>query len=322
MPNVITSGTTVVNGTIKKNNFLIGVNTSVGYGPTSATTFWNGIVPAASGYTVYAQKVLQGPSIRTAANDSELITIAKQYGGTNITTIYDALNYFNDQSNYLVTNIDYPSIVTSGLSMILDSGYIPSYPTTGTTCTDLSGKGLDSSVPVNTYSSTNSGIFNFNGTTTSLNTSTGYPSTNTLTYQMWVKPTALGGLVGLITFGGWAVGYVHFMFNGANIDFAMNNNSPTDQVFGYTFSTNTWYNIAVTYDALAKTVSLYVNGSFSSTLTYDGTGATSQQPLQIGMWSGGRYFTGSMGPISIYNRVLSATEVLQNFNAFRSRYGL
>ena len=322
MPNLIASATTVSNGTIKKNNFLIGVNTSVQYGPTSSTGFWNGVVPPSSGYTVYEQKSVNGPSIRTAANDSELITIAKQYGGTNITTIYDALNYFNGQSNYMVTNIDYPNIVTSGLSMILDSGYIPSYPTTGTTCTDLSGKGLDSSVPVNTYSSTNSGIFNFDGTTTSLTTSAGYPSTNTLTIQMWIKSTSFGGLVGLITSNGWATGYVHFMLNGANIDFAMNANSPTDQIFSYTLSTNTWYNIAVTYDVPAKTVSLYVNGSFSSTLTYSAVGSTSQQPLNIGSWSGSRYFTGSMGPISIYNRVLSATEVLQNYNAFKSRYGL
>ena len=112
MSNVIKCGTTVSDGAIKRNNFNIGVSTNVDYGPTSATSFWNGIIPPSSGYTVYAQKSSEGPSIRTASNDSALITIAKQYGGTNITTIYDALSYFNGQSNYMVTNIDYPNIVT------------------------------------------------------------------------------------------------------------------------------------------------------------------------------------------------------------------
>ena len=104
MPNVIKSATTISTGTIKKNNFVIGVNTTVGYGPTSITSFWNGIVPPYSGYTVYEQKSCQGPSIRTASDDSELITIAKQYGGTNINTVNDALSYLNGQSNYLVAN--------------------------------------------------------------------------------------------------------------------------------------------------------------------------------------------------------------------------
>ena len=79
MPNVIASATTISNGTLKRNNFLIGVNTSVIYGPTSSTGFWNGVVPPTSGYTVYAQKTVNGPSIRTASNNNELITIAKQY---------------------------------------------------------------------------------------------------------------------------------------------------------------------------------------------------------------------------------------------------
>ena len=132
MPNVIASGTTVSNGTLKRNNFLIGVDSTVIYGPTASTGFWNGVVPPTSGYTVYDQKSSQGPSIRSAANDSELITIARQYGGTNITTVTDALNYFNGQSNFLVTNIDYPSINTTGTILYLDAGYTPSYPRTGT----------------------------------------------------------------------------------------------------------------------------------------------------------------------------------------------
>ena len=72
MPNFIKSATTVSNGTIKRNNFLIGVDTSLVYGPTSTTSFWNGITPPSGGYTVYEQKASQGPSIRTAASEASL----------------------------------------------------------------------------------------------------------------------------------------------------------------------------------------------------------------------------------------------------------
>jgi len=141
--NVIKSATTVSTGTIKKNNFLIGVSSSVDYGPTITTNFWSSINPPLNGYTVYAQKSSQGPSIRLAANDSDLITIAKQYGGTSINTVYDAITYFSGNPTYMVTNINYPNIITNGLTAIWDGGFLPSYPRTGTTWSDLSGNNYD-----------------------------------------------------------------------------------------------------------------------------------------------------------------------------------
>ena len=195
MGNVIKSATTVSNGTIKKNNFLIGVNSSLEYGPTPTTGFWNGIVPPTSGYTVYAQKATQGPSVRVASNDSELITIAQQYGGTNINTIYDALDYFNGQSNNLVTNIDYPNIVTSGLTEILDSGFIPSYPRTGTTWNDLSGNVNNGTLVNNpTFSSANGGSIVFDGGDdfVSLPSQTAIFSNSSFTVSLWMYPTING----------------------------------------------------------------------------------------------------------------------------------
>ena len=36
----------------------------------------------------------------------------------------------------------------------------------------------------------------------------------------------------------------------------------------------------------------------------------------------GNYFNGNIGPVKIYNRALSAAEVLQNYNQLKSRFGL
>jgi len=331
MPNVISSGTTVVNGTIKRNNFLIGVNTSLQYGPTSATTFWNGIVPPSGGYTVYAQKSSQGPSIRTAANDSELITIARQYGGTNITTINDALNYLNAQSNFLVTNIDYPNIVTSGLSAILDAGYIPSYPESGTTVYDLSGNGANGTMTgnvtwVNSGTTGSQSYFNFpNGAANN-----GYISSSVnqayFDCSIVLMPdftyNSLSNLVGIIgTSTPAANADKSLRIAGANGTgpWSMASRNPGDG--------NDWANPnATTY---------YVNGSSGNTLNagwnvFGGyrtntTGFTSTFSyfLGSGSYSGdSRSFQGKIAVVLLYNRQLSAAEQSQNYNALRSRFGI
>lgn len=340
MPNVIASGTTVSNGTIKRNNFLIGVNTSVQYGPTSATTFWNGVVPPTSGYTVYAQKTVNGPSIRTAANDSELITISRQYGGTNITTVNDALNYFNGQSNFLVTNIDYPSIVTSGSVLNVDAGYVPSYPRSGTTWTDLSGQGNNATM-VNTpvFSTSNNGIFTFNGTNNyfTLGTPASLNLTSTLTVNSWVRLTAFPSNDG--TFAIYAKGFDStneqfylriYNFNSINyVQVGTYNQTARESGTAYTITggsitTNTWCNLIGQFNGSAWII--YLNGSnVSQTNTSQGP-YSSTSPSTIGAEfifpSYQRFLNGSIGSIQVYNRVLSETEILQNYNATKSRFGL
>ena len=323
MPNVIASGTTVSNGTLKRNNFLIGVNTSVIYGPTSSTGFWNGVVPPTSGYTVYAQKTVNGPSIRTASNNNELITIAKQYGGTNINTIYDALNYFNGQSNNLVTNIDYPNIVTSGLTLIIDSGYLPSYPTTATTWYDLSGNVNDGTLVNNpTFSSSNNGYFTFNGTTQAA-TLTSLNLQQNFTLDGWFNPSVLNGFV---MFGQGTTSAnqgLHIWYTtNTNIRFGMYAN---DTDFTVSTSTGNWYNIVCTYNNSSPyTKQLYLNGveqtgSIVGAAAYAGSGT-----FRLGATysSSGQYGNGSYAGMKMYNRILSATEVLQNYNATKTRFGL
>jgi hypothetical protein len=55
-------------------------------------------------------------------------------------------------------------------------------------------------------------------------------------------------------------------------------------------------------------------------------GGTSGSTVEIGRanypGSGSRFFNGNISQVSIYNRALSASEVKQNFNATKSRFGL
>ena len=308
MPNVIKSATTVSSGTLKKNNFLLGVNTSVDYGPTSSTNFWNGIVPSDEGYTVYAQKTSQGPSIRVATTDNELIGIATQYDGSNISTVYDALSYFNGQSNYMVTNIDYPNIVTDGLSLNLDAGFLPSYPRTGSTWTDLSGSG-------NTATLFNSPVYNnqsilFDGVNEYSTIITDF-LTNTYTTSIWFTPQAMGNTNALWSQGNTAL---KIRFSGTQLDY----NYASGQVLSgsCSLSSTSWYNVVVTSNG--STVTGYLNNSsiFSSSVSAENPTGT----FQIATDSSNNYYNGKISQLLSYNRALSSTELTQNYNSMSSRF--
>ena len=331
MGNVIASATTVSNGTIKRNNFLIGVNTSVEYGPTSATTFWNGIVPSSSGYTIYEQKSVNGPSIKTPSNDSQLITIANQCGGTNRTTISGALSYFNDQSNYMVANIDYPNIVTSGLTLMLDAGYIPSYPTTGTTWNDLSGN-VNNGTLTNgpTFDTANGGSIVFNGTNNYASTTNNITST-TATFISWLNQngsqSAYTGILLSRISGSTATGL------GSSFG-----STPTTNQLGYVWNdttntytwnseliipTNAWCMVAVSVSSTSATAYLcQSSGITTATNTVSHSSVTNNFNVGRDPATGVRFFNGKIAQSLLYNRALSATEITQNYNATKSRFGL
>ena len=91
-------------------------------------------------------------------------------------------------------------------------------------------------------------------------------------------------------------------------------------VYGTGINLNQWYHIAATDDGV--TVRLYINGvqvtsgSSGPSVNYAG------QPI-IGQFGGGNAVTnGSIPYVRIFNRALSASEIQQNFNAIKGRYGL
>ena len=85
-------------------------------------------------------------------------------------------------------------------------------------------------------------------------------------------------------------------------------------------SVNAWHHIVATYDG--SLLRIYRNGSYVSTSSAS-TGAITNtvKTLTIGV-RGGNRFDGRIGVTNIYNRALSASEIKQNFNAYRSKYGI
>ena len=138
--------TTQVSGSIKSNNIVIG-NDNVAYGPTSQTGFYAGITPPASGYTIYSvNSVTHIPTAVVANNDTELIYFAKSFGGSNISTTSDAINYFlTGSTGTTIANMNFPNISTSGLTLCVDGDLTLSYPKSGVIWHDLSINKYDGS---------------------------------------------------------------------------------------------------------------------------------------------------------------------------------
>jgi hypothetical protein len=326
MPNGIqhTTGSTPI-GCLRKGNILI-ANNLIEYG----TSFFSGITPPSGGYSLYLNKASGGPSIYCPSNDAQLIDITnKNIAGTvaspaNYTTAAQCLDYFAGQTDKLATNFDYPNVVTSSSLLNVDAGFVGSYPTTASTWYDISGNSNNGTLinsPI--FTSANSGSFIFDGvddfaSAGSLNLQQNFTLTG------WYKPSVLTGFA-IFGQGTTAanVGLHIWYIGGGTIRFGMFAN---DTDFTVSTSVNNWYYIACTYNNSSPfTKQLYING-----VAQTGTPAQAQSAyigtgiLRLGATysSGGNYASGSFAYMAMYNRILSSTEITQNYNALKGRFGL
>ncbi len=94
-----------------------------------------------------------------------------------------------------------------------------------------------------------------------------------------------------------------------------------DVTTSYAASSGTRYNLAFTYNGSSVTV--YVNGVaiYGPTLVTWNTVLSNASIARLGP-AFGQYYQGSISEIMVYNRALTASELLQNYNVTKSRYGL
>jgi len=220
-----------------------------------------------------------------------------------------------------------PSVVTSGLLLNLDAGNLKSYPTSGTAWTDLSGNANNGTL-VNspTYSSTNGGNLTFNGTNQYASTPLSLGGYTAFTIAAWIKTTVVSKDI-IATYG---VNNIFELWSSASNKVVLYVYATGGAVSYRTsiasITTGSWVYCVGVYQGSNATLNTYVNGILDNgvlTGTIPASVAAGASTVVIGNAnSGNYYFNGSMGQISIYNRALSAVEVLQNYNALRGRYGL
>jgi hypothetical protein len=90
---------------------------------------------------------------------------------------------------------------------------------------------------------------------------------------------------------------------------------------GASVNRNTWNCFVAVWDYSTSTIHQYTNGVKTSVSGVSGNAATGSD-IQIGQEGTTRQFAGGISNMKVYNRALSETEVQQNFNAIRSRYGI
>lgn len=212
-------------------------------------------------------------------------------------------------------------IVTNGLVLNLDAAQLRSYLTTGTNWIDLSGSNFNGTlINTPTFSSNNGGIFNFNGTNEYV--SFDYVNSPNITIgsvNIWFKTSNAGSSYrSLITRGeSWGI----FLLDNILITYDWGNN--TLRTTSINVANGNWQNVLMTFTQTIGTPSnnaiIYLNGSAILTTTIK---FKSNQNFRIASQDAGQLFSGDIANAQVYNRVLSALEVLQNYNAIKSRFGL
>ena len=289
-----------------------------------------------SGQTFYINGQQVGTTVQTAAGNSHwYIGLGGQpFGYVANTELYVAKltqeqilqNYYNQLPKFAT-----PEIVTSNLVLWYDPSNTVSYPGTGTTVTNLASTSLNGTMSNITYTSP---YFSYNGSSSQINIADNAllePGTGDWTMEAWVYLSSSSGskvVLGKFDPGGGQqdVSY-SIRISGAGIYAQIGNGTNVVDTALYTLPLNTWTHVTYVWKNVAtNSLEAYINGvsagsvahSFSSILN---TSAN----LYIGSYNGGeysQYMNGRIGITRLYSDALTSAQVLQNYNADKSKYGL
>ena len=225
-----------------------------------------------------------------------------------------------------------PKIITNGLVYYIDPSNTKSYIGTGTTCLDLTPSASTTTLVGGVTFSGNS--FGFDGTNTYLtpNTSSLGNFSGDYTADIWFKINTMGNnyypllckrdpsnsdfttplLLNIDNRTG---------VNTTAINWSLGNSASSIFQISIqnTITANTWTNINCVVSGTSMT--LYKNGITLTATTFTGTRFTNNALMYIGENNGfSPKFLGRIGQIKLYNRALSAANILQNYNTIKYKY--
>ena len=210
-----------------------------------------------------------------------------------------------------------PRIVRDSLAFYLDAANTKSYPGSGTTWKDISGKGNDGTLTNDpTFSSDYGGKFNFDETNDYVDCGNVLSQT-AYTKSAWFRPesSTRNIISGPANHAFWMVGTDNTLAAGHQGQWSRVSHAvPSGNML------NQWWNGVVTWNNSTGWV-LYLNGVQVDTNS-NTTGPGGTTGVYIARYSGGNYFDGDIAQAMIYDRVLTALEVLQNYNSHKGRFGL
>jgi hypothetical protein len=214
-----------------------------------------------------------------------------------------------------------PHSVTDGLVLCLDAANPLSYPGSGTAWNDLSGnQNTGTLVGSPAFDNSNGGNIVFDGSTKRATLTTPFGKSGFTTISIWynrvenVSSTSWRTLLATVSTN------IHHLIS-QNTSRVLGIFDGSFRSFGYTPPIDGYFhNYIVIYES-AVNATLYVDGIFFSTISIILNLETS--PIgSIGNWNSGNYWAGNVAATQIYNRALTATEIQQNYNATKTRFGL
>ena len=215
------------------------------------------------------------------------------------------------------------NIITNGLVLRLDAANPRSYQSGSLIWNDLSGNGNSGSL-VNgpAFNTSASGVIRFDGVddniTLPINASFNTPS---ITFEVWANLNST--VARQILMLNWQGNSLEV---NSDRSVTMFNYSSGGQLGATTsasiFNWESWTHFLGTYDDSAQTLNTYINGVLCSTRA--STPSTIYN-VSVHKIAGTNYSLGINGKVSIarhYNRALNQSEITQNFNAARARFGV
>ena len=261
------------------------------------------------------------------------------YDGTGLTASNVLTNYNATKSNY--------TVISTNLILHLDAGNSSSYSGSGTTWTDLSGNNHDGTLTNGPYfNSDNNGSIVFDGSDDYVNLGTQINSDIELTdvtISFWARINATTADEIFVSMDYLAIGSPLIIYYDTSSTYNVQNTGTGDVGGGSTntidvivtdsssekrfttsnnaLSANQWYNIAVVLDVTNNTFYTYIDGveeaKWVSNNTSGGIKSTTNN-FRIG--GGTPYLNGRIGQFLTYDKALTATEILHNYNVLKDRY--
>ncbi len=213
-------------------------------------------------------------------------------------------------------------VVTDGLVFYVDAANENSYPGSGTTWTDLVGGKSGALLNGPTYDSGNGGSIDFDGTDDYCDTNYDLPaqsSTTSFSWNLWIRLNS-GGDGNEVIFGnrhGTLGGGTQFIkLTPTKLEYY---NNGSGDFLNYTIPLNQWVNVCLVKNQ--GTHYYYFNGSQVS------TGSSNKSIGSIPVFIGDDGVGGATNPANvnfssaaIYEKALTSTEILQNYNALKNRF--
>jgi hypothetical protein len=302
---VINAGGTIATATLYTVNYASYLPTFQSLTPNGATV----TIPTVNEGMSWVEITLSNPAGTTTTTSTTSTTTTSTTSSTTTTT----------------TTIAEGEINQTGLVFYVDAGKVSSYPGTGTTWTNIAQVSNNAGTMSGaTYSSDEGGKMVFDGVNDYVDFPTNWLpyGTDERTVCIWAKISNDTGTNKLFDYGTSDTD-TNYGVNQFNAGLLWGQDGSEAAVYNYFTSTPTWYYIVVTMEGggFPSATKLYINGVY---VAENPTRYWNSMIEHVRIGSSANttptdFFTGAIGSVHVYDRVLSAGEIVSNYAVFSGR---